>query len=76
MLKEGYEKVICLSLIDPSSIKLTMLLHLDKTLFKIISYRRWIVLATGPQLIDDIRNALDDILSFHEPANEIHQPAI
>ena len=76
MLKEGYEKVICLSLIDPSSIKLRMLLHLDKTLFKIISYRRWIVLATGPQLIDDIRNALDDILSFHEPANEIHRPAI
>jgi hypothetical protein len=31
MLKEGYEKVICLSLIDPFSIELTMLLHLDKT---------------------------------------------
>ena len=31
MLKEGYEKVICLSLIDSFSTKLTMLLHLDKT---------------------------------------------
>lgn len=31
MLKEGYEKVICLSLIHPSSIELTMLLHLDQT---------------------------------------------
>ena len=31
MLKEGYEKVICLSLMGPFSIELTMLLRLDKT---------------------------------------------
>ncbi|KAN0118582.1 Cytochrome P450, partial [Russula decolorans] len=43
-------------------------------LFKIASFRRWIVLATGPQLIDDIRRAPDDVLSLLEPANEFLQP--
>jgi hypothetical protein len=32
------------------------------------------VLATGPQLIDDIRKAPDDVLSLLEPANEVHKP--
>ncbi|KAF8488648.1 cytochrome P450 [Russula emetica] len=43
-------------------------------LFKIASFRRWIVLATGPQLIDDIRRAPGDVLSLLGPANEFLQP--
>ncbi|KAI0272854.1 hypothetical protein BGY98DRAFT_153281 [Russula aff. rugulosa BPL654] len=32
-------------------------------LFKIASFRRWMVLASGSELIDDIRRAPDDVLS-------------
>jgi hypothetical protein len=40
-------------------------------LFKIAQFRRWMVLATGSQLIDDIRRAPDNVLSVKEPVNEV-----
>lgn len=40
-------------------------------LFKIATFRRWMVLATGPQLIEDVRKAPDDVLSKAEPLNEV-----
>ncbi|KAI0277140.1 cytochrome P450 [Russula aff. rugulosa BPL654] len=42
-------------------------------LFKIANFRRWMVLATGSQLIDDIRKAPSDVLSISEPGKEIIQ---
>ncbi|KAI0046805.1 cytochrome P450 [Auriscalpium vulgare] len=35
-------------------------------LFKIPLWNHWIVVATSPQLIEDIRKAADDVLSSHE----------
>jgi hypothetical protein len=40
-------------------------------LFKIAQFRRWMVLATGSQLIDDIRRAPDNVLSMKDPLNEV-----
>ncbi|KAI9441477.1 cytochrome P450 [Lactarius indigo] len=33
-------------------------------LFKIAAFRRWMVLASGPELIEDVRKAPDDVLSI------------
>lgn len=43
-------------------------------LFKIPTMGRWMVVATGPQLIDDIRRASDDQLSFTEAISEVISP--
>ncbi|KAF8491191.1 cytochrome P450 [Russula emetica] len=42
-------------------------------LVKIANFRRWMVLATGSQLIDDIRRAPEDVLSMSEPMKELLQ---
>ncbi|KAH9992078.1 cytochrome P450 [Russula vinacea] len=39
-------------------------------LFKIANARRWMVLAAGSGLIDDIRKAPDDVLSRNEPTRD------
>ncbi|KAI0002407.1 cytochrome P450 [Russula compacta] len=39
-------------------------------LFKIANFRRWMVLATGPELIEDVRKAPDNVLSMVEPVIE------
>ncbi|KAI0284729.1 cytochrome P450 [Russula brevipes] len=43
-------------------------------LFKIANFRRWMVLAAGPELIEDVRKAPDNILSMNEPMFEFVQP--
>ncbi|KAI9511490.1 cytochrome P450 [Russula earlei] len=43
-------------------------------LFKIANFRRWMVLAAGPELIDDIRKAPDNVLSMNEPMTELLEP--
>ncbi|KAN0118523.1 Cytochrome P450 [Russula decolorans] len=43
-------------------------------LFKIAGFRGWMVLATGPELIDDIKRAPDHILSTAEAKNGTVQP--
>jgi len=43
-------------------------------LFKIATFRRWMVLAVGPELIEDIRKAPDDVLSLTASAIEFLQP--
>ncbi|KAF8489259.1 hypothetical protein F5888DRAFT_1951995 [Russula emetica] len=43
-------------------------------LFKVAKFRRWMVLATGSQLIDDIRRAPDNVLSNTKPLDELMQP--
>ncbi|KAH9975530.1 cytochrome P450 [Lactifluus volemus] len=42
-------------------------------LFKIASFRRWIVLAAGPELADDIRKAPDNVLDNLTPIHEALQ---
>jgi hypothetical protein len=42
-------------------------------LFKIANFRRWMVLVSGHELIEDARRAPDDVLSMTEPTNEFIQ---
>jgi len=42
-------------------------------LFKIATFRRWMVLASSPQLIEDVRKAPEDILSLSIPRTELLQ---
>ncbi|KAF8467587.1 cytochrome P450, partial [Russula ochroleuca] len=41
---------------------------------KVAIFRRWVVLATGSELIEDVGRAPEDILSRTEPVNEFIQP--
>lgn len=43
-------------------------------LFKIAAFRRWMVLTSGPQLIEDVRKAPDDVLSLSASLIELVQP--
>ncbi|KAF8467574.1 cytochrome P450 [Russula ochroleuca] len=43
-------------------------------LFKIANFRRWMVLAAGSELIEDVRKAPDGVLSIVELAIELLQP--
>jgi hypothetical protein len=40
-------------------------------LFKIATFRGWMVLVSGPELIEDIKKAPDDILSFRARLTEV-----
>jgi len=42
-------------------------------IFKIAFFKRWAVIASGPELIEDVRKAPDDILSIDEPLRELIQ---
>ncbi|KAI9434914.1 cytochrome P450 [Lactarius psammicola] len=43
-------------------------------LFKIATFRRWMVLASGPGLIEDVRKAPDDVLSLSASLIDFIQP--
>ena len=40
-------------------------------LFKIATFRGWMVLASNPELIEDVKKAPEDILSFRVPVREV-----
>jgi cytochrome P450 len=42
-------------------------------LFKIATFRGWMVLVSDPELIEDVRKAPEDVLSFRVPAREFIQ---
>jgi len=46
----------------------------SRGLFKIATFRRWMVLASGPNLIEDVRKAPDDVLSLTATLIEFLQP--
>lgn len=39
--------------------------------FKVANFNRWLVIVSGPRLIDDVRKAADNELSFIDAANEV-----
>ncbi|KAH9066645.1 cytochrome P450 [Lactarius vividus] len=41
--------------------------------FKIAAFRRWMVLASGPELVEDVRKAPDDVLSINASMSELFQ---
>ncbi|KAF8271106.1 cytochrome P450 [Lactarius quietus] len=66
MLKSGYEKVMLFLTLRPDS-------QSRLGLFKIPTFRRWMVLASGPEQIEDVRKAPDDVLSINASAIEFLQ---
>lgn len=40
-------------------------------LFKVATFRRWVVVLSGSELIEDVRKATDDVLSNLEPLREV-----
>ena len=74
MLKYGYDKVnfcFCFGLF-----KVPFPAYPDfqsiQGLSKVATFRRWMVLASGPELIEDIRKAPDHVLSLNASAIEVH----
>lgn len=64
--------MICLSLYAPSSYQADDTPALDEARsIQIANFRRWMVLATESELIEDIKRAADDVLSNAESINEI-----
>ena len=79
MLQYGYEKVsaFCLyNIVILPCTKLTLQSDFQKGrgLFKIATFRRWMVLASSPQLIEDVKKAPEDILSLSIPRTEASLP--
>jgi len=42
-------------------------------LFKFANFRQWVVVPSGPELIEDVRKATDDVLSIREPLRDFLQ---
>lgn len=64
--------MVCLSLYAPSSYQADDTPALDEARsIQIANFRRWMVLATGSELIEDIKRGPDDVLSNAESINEI-----
>ena len=40
--------------------------------FKIATFQGWIVFASSPELIEDIKKAPEDVLSFRAPIRDVH----
>ena len=40
-------------------------------MFRIPTFRRWVVFAAGAELIEDVRKAPEDILSMRKPNDEV-----
>jgi hypothetical protein len=71
MLKYGYEKVnmsvfLPLFQADPTADSQSR-----RGLFKIATFRRWMVVVSGPEVIEDIRKAPDDVLSMEASSIEV-----
>jgi len=46
-------------------------LQKGRGLFKIATFRRWMVLASNPELVEDARKAPDDVLSVKAAGMEV-----
>jgi hypothetical protein len=72
MLKYGYEKVLfpfyCSD--PPLYLALQSDFQTGRGLFKIATYRRGMVLASSPQLIEDVGKAPEDVMAFTLPRSE------
>ena len=74
MLREGYEKVRSLSLTPLFVRASTSPVQYYGTLFKVPMLDGWLVVFTGPKLIDELRKSPDDELSSVEGTAEVCFP--
>ena len=75
MLKYGYKKVntfVSNIVVFPcAELTLQSDPQTRRGLFKIATFRRWTVLASSPELIEDVRKAPDDVLSLSAILTEV-----
>ncbi|KAI9464594.1 cytochrome P450 [Lactarius psammicola] len=68
----SYFSALRFNLVGPSMLK-----HgykkTNRGLFKIATFRRWMVLASSPELVEDVRKAPDDVLSIKAALTEFLQ---
>ena len=77
MLKYGYEKVNAsvfyhMVALFGAGLMLRSVSQTRPGLFRIARLRRWMVLASGPELIEDVRKAPENVLSMSAANNEVH----
>ena len=48
-----------------------MLSQYKGSAFKVATFSRWTIIVSGPKLVEELRKAADDELSFVEAANEV-----
>ena len=74
MVKEGYEQVCIYSTMKSVS-RLTLLVlsrsQFHESAFKIALFGQWIVVVSGPKIVDDLRKRSDDEVSFIEGVEEV-----
>lgn len=79
MLKQGYEKVYCilnshlLARAEAGAIRRQF--QTKPGLFKISTFRRWIVVPSGPELIEEVMKAPDTALAVLEPFLDVRTAA-
>ena len=72
MLKNGYEKVNVFVYKVPSLFRADgSNSQTTQGLFKTATFRRWMVLASRPELIEDVRKAPENVLSMNASAIEV-----
>ncbi len=71
MLKEGYEKACTpWALVCVTELRL-VLIQTKPGVFKIPTFRQWIVVPSGSELIEEVMKAPDNILSVREPLENV-----
>jgi len=71
MVNEGYEEVTFPERLAPVNVRKLMLagvFQYKSGLFKIPTFRRWMVLPASAEIIQEIKNAPDDVVSTRERA--------
>ena len=78
MLKQGYEKVYYIlnsHLLARAKAGATRRFQTKPGLFKIAIFRRWIVVPSGPELIEEVMKALDTAMAVLEPLLDVRTAA-
>src|SRR5713226_9900344 len=72
MLQEGYKKVYLSLILIPRTRRLRLRLFQTKPcLFKVASFRGWIVVLSGSELIEEVIRSPDNTMSVREPLEEV-----
>lgn len=70
MVQEGYDKA-CGTLVSSGSSQPYRTLQYKGLPFKLANFDKWIVIISGPKLVEELRQAPDDTLSFSQGVAEV-----
>ena len=74
ILAEGYQKVRNTPGCPPYSNNTSGIQHYGSA-FKVAFFDQWMVMVTGPKMVEDLRRRPDDELSFGEAADDVRAPS-